>query len=544
MELQKQRPDTSSFFPSRKQTSVTNLTASSGSQQSTHLALVAPVASVAPVATTVQTAEIHSDAVSTELVSKDISFAQNLPDFGLSILGQNGKAYVVMRDRRNLYVLPVGGRNLNQIIREVLRKRGLKHRTQDVKDFNESLQAHAVMSGITQDVWYRVAPITGGIEVDLCDETHDRVRITAGKVETVSEGSKTLFYRTSVSAPMSRPAEVGDLKLLDKYLNLHAELRLLLIAWLTYTLAHPKLDTSKYVILVLNGHQGSGKSFLCNIILRLVDPNLTGIQILPNNSKDLAIAAQNAHVLCYDNIREVRESMADLLCIAATGGSVSCRQLFTDEEQNVTRLHVALVLNGIHSFVNQPDFAQRCLPLELLPIQESNRKSEVQLMEEFEADTPAILRGLFELIADVFTHLPNAKVTDPERMFDFSQWLAAMELAHGLPAGVYQGAYSTVLNDGQRDTLLDNLLAAAILEFAEDQFDGSVWSGKPSELLAELNKRMSRNFQRSREWPDNPIALSKRLVPLRAALMSQGIRVELSRGKHRLITITKTGGEQ
>lgn len=223
---------------------------------------------------------------------------------------------------------------------------------------------------------------------------------------------------------------------------------------------------------------------------------------------------------------------------------MSCRQLFTDEEQNVTRLHVALVLNGIHSFVNQPDFAQRCLPLELLPIQESNRKSEVQLMEEFEADTPAILRGLFELIADVFTHLPNAKVTDPERMFDFSQWLAAMELAHGLPAGVYQGAYSTVLNDGQRDTLLDNLLAAAILEFAEDQFDGSVWSGKPSELLAELNKRMSRNFQRSREWPDNPIALSKRLVPLRAALMSQGIRVELSRGKHRLITITKTGGEQ
>lgn len=200
-------------------------------------------------------------------------------------------------------------------------------------------------------------------------------------------------------------------------------------------MAHPKLDTSKYVILVLNGHQGSGKSFLCNIILRLIDPNRTGIQILPNNGKDLAIAAQNAHVLCYDNIRDVRESIADLLCIAATGGSVSCRQLFTDEDQQVMRLHVALVLNGIHSFVNQPDLAQRCLPLELLPIQESQRKSEVQLVEEFQADTPAILRGLFDLIADVFTHLPNAEVTESERMFDFSQWLAAMEMVHGLPAG-------------------------------------------------------------------------------------------------------------
>ncbi len=128
-----------------------------------------------------------------------------------------------MRDRRNLYVLPVGGRNLNQIIREGLRKRGLKHRTQDLKEFNESLQAHAAMSGTTQDVWYRVAPIADGIEVDLGDETHNRVRITSGKVEEVSDGSVTLFYRTSVSASMPRPAEVGDLKLLDKYLNLHAE---------------------------------------------------------------------------------------------------------------------------------------------------------------------------------------------------------------------------------------------------------------------------------------------------------------------------------
>ena len=532
------KADTSSFFPRSNQTSVATQIATSGTQQKTHLALVAPDA---PVASAVQSITTHADAASTGLVMKTSSFPQNLPVFGRTILGQNGRSYVVMGDRGNFYVLPVGGRKLNQIIREGLRKQGLKHRTNDVNEFNESLQAHAEMSGTTQEVWNRVARIDPGIEVDLCDESHTRVRITPGKVEIISEGSETLFYRTSESAPMQMPAEVGKFELLYKYLNLHAESRLLLIAWLTYTLAHPKLDTSKYVILVLNGHQGSGKSFLCNIILRLLDPNLTGIQILPNNGKDLAIAAQNAHVLCYDNIRDVRESMADLLCIAATGGSVSCRQLFTDEDQQVMRLHVALVLNGIHSFVNQPDLAQRCLPLELLPIQESKRKSEVQLMEEFEADTPAILRGLFDLIADVFTHMPNAKVTEPERMFDFSQWLAAMEMVHGLPAGTYQGAYSTVLNQGQRETLLDNLLAATLLEFSEDQFDGGVWSGTPSDLLTELTKRLPRNAQRSRDWPDNPIALSKRLVPLRAALMSQGITVELSRGKHRTITITKMG---
>lgn len=463
-------------------------------------------------------------------------FPHNLPKNTGLFLGQNSKAYIVIKGTANPSVLAVGSKKANNLIRKFGQVEGVSLRKGDLNDINHILQAEAETSGIINYVWYRVAKIPGGVEIDIGDEKHTRVRITKGKVELVSKGSDTLFYRTQVSQPMVLPAEVGDLDLLKKYLNLNPVQMLLLIAWLSYTLAHPKVSTSKFLILVLQGNQGSGKSFLSWIILLLLDPSIVGVQILPSNSKDLSIAAQNAHVLCYDNLRQFSQFMSDVLCTAATGGSISNRQLYSDADQNVLQLHVALVLNGIHSFIEQPDLAQRCLPLTLLPFNESKRKSEAQLKRELLEDLPAIMRGLFDLIAQVFTYLPTVEVTNPERMIDFVQWLAAMEQAHGSRAGDYQAIYSDVLNQGQLDAILDNSLAAVVLDFAQVQEKGT-WDGTPADLLIALNKLVTQDTKRSREWPQNPISLSKRLHPLQASLSTQGVNVEFGRGKHRTIKI-------
>ena len=160
------------------------------------------------------------------------------------------------------------------------------------------------------------------------------------------------------------------------------------------------------------------------------------------------------------------------------------------------------------------------------------------LASELQADLPAIFRGLLNLIADIFPHLPDAEVTNPERMFDFVHWLAAMEKAQGTPTGVYQAAYSNNLRQVQLDSLLDNTLAAAVYQFAENHIDDE-WTGTPADLLSELNSLVTIGTQRSRDWPHNAISLSKRLKPLQAGLLSQGIRVESGRGKLRSITITK-----
>ena len=457
---------------------------------------------------------------------------------------QYGSACFAIKDEANYYALVVGSSRANNLIRENAQKFGIPLRNKEVFEFNEILKSRAEKSGKRMNTWNRVAPTQDGVEIDLGDEKLTRVLIKAGKVEIIITGSETLFMRSKLSKSMVMPAEVGDIKLLHKYLNMHPVSKLLLIGWLTYILAHPKISTSKYPILLLNGSEGTGKSFLCNhIILVLLDPSVVGLQMMPNNLKDLAIASQNSHVLAFDNIREIKPYMSDILCVASTGGAMTTRQLYSDSDMQLIHLHVALVLNGIYSFVSQPDLAQRCLPLQLTAINENMRKSEVEMVRGLQEDLPAILRGLFDLIANIFTHLPSAEVTNPERMIDFVKWLAAMEQVNGAPAGVYQAVYSDALNQCRLDALQDSLLASAVLDFAKNYLD-EIWSGTPNSFLQELNKQATPSIQRSRDWPQNAIALSKRLIPLQASLLTQGITIEFSRGKNRTITINVTGDKK
>ena len=454
-------------------------------------------------------------------------------------IDQNGKSLAVIKDHGNYFALRIGSRTSNNRIRQIAQDNGITLRKNDLGEINEYLQAQAETALIIRSAWYRYAPYENGIEVDLGDFGHTRVRLNAVGWELITEGSETLFYRPPSTLEIVRPAPEGKVELLKKHLNMSLSDQMLYIAWLTYTLAHPKIPSSNYVILVLQGNQGSGKSSHCkNVILRILDPSSTGVQIMPTNIKDLAVAVYNKHVVCFDNVREIRPHMADAICIVSTGGSLTGRQLYRDAEQSVIQMHCAVVLNGIHSLIDQPDLAQRCLHIEFFPIPEHKRKSEKVLIQELNEDLPAIMCGLFNLISDVLKHLPTVKVTNPERMIDFVYWLAAMEVALNVPPGVYQAAFSEAVNQGQLDSLLDNTLASAVVDFANRTGD---WSDTPAKLLLELNRAADKHMQRDRDWPQNPIALSKRLKPLMASLATQNIQLTFTRGKNRTITIKKLG---
>ena len=487
-------------------------------------------------------AKPNSDTEPTGPFKKE-GFPKVLPGLLEPFLGDDGIVYIFCSDKGNIYVTPLGSQHGQALITLLASEHNVVLSKADRQELTEKLETLAILQKTIKQVWYRVAPYKDGVEIDLGDEAHTRVRITPGCVETIASGSNTLFVRSPVMKAMAMPAEHGDHALLQKYLpNLAFFDFLLLIGWISYTLAHPKVETSKYVILVLEAGQGSGKSFLCNTVIRsLLDPNLVGTQLLHSNHKDLAIAGRNAHVLMFDNIRSFSPAMSDILCIASTGGATSSRALYTNDGQNVMRLHVAMVLNGIHPFITQSDLAQRCLPITLKPLSATNRKSEKELIADFNADLPVIQRGIFELTASIMKHLPEAEVLYPERMVDFSHWLAALELALNHPRerlGAIQEHYSEALKQGQRNSLEENLLGATIVEFAESLGIRS-WSGSPSDLYQELTSVLTPSTAKSRDWPQNPIALSKRLRPLQPALLSQNIDITFARGKERTITITK-----
>jgi hypothetical protein len=87
------------------------------------------------------------------------------------------------------------------------------------------------------------------------------------------------------------------------------------------------------------------------------------------------------------------------------------------------------------------------------------------------------------------------------------------------------------------ESLLEDPVAEAVINLVR-QHTSSDWSGEPSELLDKLTFLAPHRVKYSREWPQNAIAMGKRLSSLKGGLLSQGIEVVLSRGKKRKVTIT------
>lgn len=450
---------------------------------------------------------------------------------------KQGKSYAVLRTKGYPEVLEIGGPRLNSRIRALARARGKRLKQHALDDINEDLKSEAEVAGEVMELYPRVHPLPGGgVEIDLCDGAGTTVRLTTDGVDVLRGTTTTLFTRSSTALALPVPAERGDVKLLRKYINLSPGHFQLLTAGVAFTIASPKIEATKYVFPVLKGTQGTGKTFASKTMQRLIDPNAVGAQTLPGSPRDLAIMLQSVHLLVVDNMRDLTPLLSDTLCIAATGGSVPMRKLYTDDEQKALYLHGAIVFNGIHPFMGQSDFADRCLVLELNPIAPEHRQSEAEMLAQFEQDWPVILRGLYDLIVGCLRHLPDAKVVAPSRMLDFCRWLSAAELALGMPTGPLQDLYADSLSSAQLESLLDNPLAVTILAFAQDTPDAT-WEGTPAELYDVLTKIAGFTQQRSRAWPSSAAVLGKRLHGLQAPLLAQGVALEWTRGKDRLITV-------
>lgn len=453
---------------------------------------------------------------------------------------KHGKTYAVLRTKGYAEVLAIGSSEMDARIRAQARKKSIRLKERDLADINNDLRSEAEEHGQSVDLYPRVHPLQdGGVEIDLCDGAGSTVLISAKGVQVTKGTSTTLFTRAPSALALPVPADVGDYALLQKYVNLEPDAFFLYIAWITYTIGSAKIEATKYVFLVLKGSQGTGKTFASKTTKGVIDPNTVSAQTLPGSPRDLAIMLQSVHLLVVDNMRDLTTAISDTLCIAATGGAVPMRKLYSDDEQKALFLHGAMIFNGIHPFIGQSDFADRCLVLELVPIQPNERKSEAQMLAELEADRPVILKGLYDLISSILQKLSNVKMVAPSRMVDFCKWLAGMEAALELPVGKLQYLYASALKDSQLESLLDNPLAVTIIEFSE-KMDTQEWTGTPSEFYSQLTTIAEFSSQRSRVWPSSAAVLSKRLHGLQAPLLAQGISIDWSRGKDRQIVIRIT----
>jgi hypothetical protein len=338
--------------------------------------------------------------------------------------------------------------------------------------------------------------------------------------------------------PIPAPEGGGSVEALGSFLNLPSRNDfVLIVAWLlaAFRLGGP------YPLLAVSGEQGSAKTVLSKLLKALLDPNTAPVRALAREERELMIAANNGHLLAFDNLSGLAPWASDALCRLASGGSFAVRRLYTDDEEVLFQAARPILLNGIEDVVGRPDLADRAIFLTLPPIGDAQRRSEAELWREFEIARPRVLGALLDAVAHGLRLLPgpNRLPRGLPRMADFALWATACEAALW-PAGTFAQAYEANRRAAIESIIDVDPVASSVREIIAQR---KTWTGTAAELLS-FGAGYPGDRLSWHSWPKNPRALAGRLRRAQTPLRSLGIEIVFSReGKAgtRIIKIANAG---
>jgi hypothetical protein len=282
-------------------------------------------------------------------------------------------------------------------------------------------------------------------------------------------------------------------------------------------------STGPYPLLAISGEQGSAKTVLSKLLRALIDPNAAPVRALPREERELMIAANNGHLLAFDNLSGLPPWLSDALCRLASGGSFAVRQLYTDDEEVLFKAARPTLLNGIEDIIGRSDLADRAIFLTLAPIGEEQRRSETELWREFELARPAILGVLLDAAAHGLRAVGSVHLSRLPRMADFALWATACETALW-PAGTFTRAYAANRKTAIEGIIDADPIAACVRDFMSER---SSWTGSAADLLQASAERSQTSD--SIGWPKNPRALAGHLRRAQTFLRALGIDIAFSR---------------
>ncbi len=385
-------------------------------------------------------------------------------------------------------------------------------------------------------VFIRVGGIDGKLYLDLGDEAWRAIEIATTGWQVV-EKPPVRFRRAAGMKPLPVPIPGGSVDALRSFLNVPSRADfVLVVAWALAVLR----NRGPYPVIVLSGEQGSAKSTFSAILRSLLDPNTAPLRALPREDRDLFIAANNGHVLAFDNVSGLPAWISDTLCRLATGGGFAVRQLYTDQDEVLFDAARPVILNGIEDIVTRPDLADRAVFLTLEAIPEDSRRPEAELWAAFESERPRILGVLLDAVAEGLKRLPDTHLPKLPRMADFALWASACETAIW-PAGAFWSAYCENRDEAVENVIEADPVAAAVRAVMVERTE---WTGTATDLLGALAEEAGERVAKSKTWPTNPRALSGRLRRAAAFLRKVGIEIDYAkegRARTRIIHMTAKG---
>lgn len=396
------------------------------------------------------------------------------------------------------------------------------------------LKAKSIRSNNKVQVKKRCCINDNTIYYDLLNNKGEVVKINKAGWKIVSN-HPCLFTSGDSMKSQVKPVEYSDLSILDKYFRYKDDNHLILQKIILVSLF---IDNIQRPISVLHGEKGASKTTTMKLIREIVDPSHVPITSISRNVDDLAITLSNQYLICFDNIDSISKDISDLLCTAITGGGYSKRKLYTDSEEKLIHFQRGIVLNGINVVTTRPDLLDRSILMELERIPTEERLEESQLNKQIKEDMPKILGGIFTTLSKAMNIYDDIHLNKLGRLADFTRWGYAIAEASGIGGEKFLNAYLNNQIDANYEAILSNPVGLAINKFTGEL---KTWEGTPTELLSKLNEvAENENIDTSnRLWPKAPNVLSRRLNEIKSNLQDIGIKVTISKGIQRSITLSR-----
>jgi len=387
-----------------------------------------------------------------------------------------------------------------------------------VADAIASIEARALYDSPERAVHLRVGAHEGAIVLDLGRDSWEVVVVDSNGWHVRAE-SPIAFRRPPGLKALPLPSQGGDLDELLGLLNVEGEAVPLVLGYLVACLR----PSGPYPILDLHGEQGSAKSTLARMLRGLVDPSTSPARSAPKDERDLAIGANSAWLLCYDNLSHLAPWLSDALCRISTGGGFATRALYTNDEEAIFDASRPVILNGIEELAQRPDLLDRSLMVRCPVIPENRRRDEHELWEKFDEAAPRLLGCLLDAVSTGLRRLPEVELREAPRLADFARFAVACEPALGLAHGEFLEAYR-----GNRAEAHELALDAAPIAEPLRRLlhENGVWEGTYSELLGALAERAGSSVAQRKTWPASARGLSNQLRRLQPNLRAVGVEIE------------------
>lgn len=431
-----------------------------------------------------------------------------------------GDAYAAAPVSEHRETHPVRSRGFRRwLMRRYYEEHGRPPGSQALQDALNLLEARAHFDAPEREVYVRVAGKDGNVYIDLCNEHWEVAEIRPDGWRVVqSEDAPVRFRRPAGLLPLPRPVRGdGALDGLRRHINVRDEASWrLLIAWVVAALR----PDGPYPVLILQGEQGSAKSTTARLLQALVDPCVAPLRGMPRSEHDLYVAADNGHVVAFDNISTIRPWLSDALCSLATGGGFATRTLYENREQELFDAMRPVILNGIADVATRPDLLDRGIVITLAAIPDEERKREAEVFREFERLRPAVLGALFDAVAGGLSTVESLRLEELPRMADFACFAVAAESALGWEPGSFMEAYTGNRREATKTALEADPVAGAVWRLAAEAGE---WTGTATALWQELSELAGEDVRRTEVWPKAPNTLANRLKRLAPNLRQVGI---------------------